>query len=95
MTKHKVTIEIEDVENGEITIRAACDPAPTEQTVVTTALACAADLLNYLKGQTKAQTEENQPPAEPAAPVAPYVAEGRFDAEPGSFVPAEKKEDQA
>lgn len=90
MIKHTVTIQIEDVENDEIRIRASCDPVPNDQTVVTSALACAAEILELLKAKS-------QPPAQGAAPVEdakPYVAEGRFDADPGSFVPKEKPEEQ-
>lgn len=43
------------------------------------------DLLGYLKAKSET----------PAPEAKPFVAEGRFDAEPGSFIPAEKKEEQA
>lgn len=92
MTKHTVTIQIEDVENGEIRIRASCDPQPNDQTAITSALACAAEIFEMLKAKTEAPAPQ-ETPVDPTQP--PYVAEGRFDAEPGSFIPAEQKEGQA
>jgi len=85
MIKHTVTIQIEDVENGEIRIRASCDPVPNDQTVVTSALACAAEILKLLKAKSQPPSEEAEILADPAA----------VEAEPGSFVPADKTEEQA
>lgn len=100
MTQHKVTIIIEDAGGVNISIRTSCEPEVTGQTQVTPALACAAELLEHLRSRTNAGASgeaaaEGVVDAQVVEEPKPFVAEGRFDADPGSFVPAEKKEDQA
>jgi hypothetical protein len=92
MTKHKITIQIEDVEGVEISIKAACEPEFDPKGGVTPALACASAVLQFLKEQTQGPCEA--PPVVDAEVVAnaPVVAseEAEILSDPAAVAAIEK-----